>query len=584
MPFSSWLSCRSLQSKLLILLGMTAMTFVATQLLIFDFFIYPSYGNLEREKGRTDMERCYSALDREIHHLDQFTHDWSSWDDSYQFILDGNHEYVLSNLQLSTFVDNEITLIFYLSRAGKVIWGKAIDLENGKPVQLPGFSQDSWATDHPLLLKGKETRHGLFMSSRGPMLVAARPILRTDHSGPSRGTLVMGRMLNDNFIDILRKQTLVNLQIVPFSEAVQLVTPDELNLLETRPDILFREQGDQLIVSAGYDDLQGEPALLMQANVHRDITRQGIKALILASLAAVFGACVVFYLLLTLLNRLIVKPVSALTQHVVQIRDSGKLTLLTEPECRDEIGILTREINRPIQQLASYHHRLRALSSELLAAEESERRKFARDLHDRIGQSLTMAKLRLDAAAARSESDHAELADISRSMEQLIHEARVLTFELSPPMLYEIGLCATLEWLTETFKEQHNLRITARCGKLPENMDSTQAVLAFQIFRELLVNVVKHAGTDRAGLKAWVEDNMLMGMVSDNGVGLAADFDLEQAGSSSGFGLFSIRERLHHFGGKMNIQSSLEQGMTVTFAIPLEEKYTATESGRSSCD
>ncbi len=579
MPFLPVPLFHSLRGKLLFLHTLIACLFVLAQLFIFYAFIYPSYVNLEQHKARTDLERCITALNREVHHLDQFTNDWASWDDSYFFIVNPNQDYIQSNLQLSSFVDNEITLIYYVRNDGKVIWGRAMDLKTGHFMTIPEFTGDKWPQNHPLLLHGKETRHGLFMSGIGPLLVAARPVLHSDHSGPSVGTLIMGRLLSDKLVNILRKQTLVDLSIAPLSSPPNNIPDAVIKRVQQTPKPVFLERGDTLVANARYDDLMKQPALLIQAKVPRDITKQGVKTLFLASVIAVLSACAVILLLLIILNRLIVRPISNLTKHVVTIRNTGELQILPQPRGEDEIDTLTREINGFIRQLKSYHERLRGLSDELLAAEESERRKFARDLHDRIGQSLTMAKIRIDGAASRSQACREELADIGESLSRLIQEARILTFEMSPPMLYEIGLCAALEWLTETFQEQYNLQIETRCTDLPDTLPSAFSVLIFQIFRELLINVIKHAQADRVQLEIWSVGSTIKAKIIDNGIGMDQDPNRTKNGMYKGYGLFSIYERIHHFGGSMHFKTQPGKGMQVYFEIPVEDPLTFSKKG-----
>ncbi len=561
----------SLQKKLLITLVIVALGFILAQLLVINFFVYPSYVALERNKGKTDIERCLNALGREIHYLDKFTHDWSSWDDSYEFIVDGNKDYIDSNLQTSTFVDNEIHLIFYVGARGSVVWGKAVDLESEGTVQIKDFPEKTWPLYHHLLASDDRIISGLFMSDCGPMLVASRPILHTDHTGPSHGRLIMGRLLNEDYIKVLQEQTQVKWTMTPMDQVSSELTSAEIELLQGSEKLKFRVQSDALIVYTIYNDLREKPALLLRAEISREISQQGLKTVSYAFMGSILGVFSIFTLLMVFLNRIIVRPVSILTRNVVTIRDSENLALLGRNESRDEIGVLHSEINHLIEKLFFYQQRLRGLSSQLLVSEETERRRFASELHDRIGQTLTIAKMRLDAlgTTATSATDREEAVELSGLLGQLIQEARTLTFELSPPMLYEIGLCAALEWLVDVYKEQHELTVHLQCCEVPKDDNSTLAVMAFQIVRELLMNVVKHARTDEVDIEIVIRDDELLITVSDQGIGMAVDRSAELIGSSKkAFGLFSIRERLSNFGGSLVIDSKPGKGTTITFAIP----------------
>lgn len=573
MPFFAWSHPFSLQKKLVITLILVAVGFILAQLLVVNLFLYPSYLSLERDKGKTDMERCFNALGSETHHLDTFTNDWSSWDDSYQFMADGNKEYSLSNLQASTFVDNELFLIFYISREGEVIWGEVLDPESGEFMESEDFPRDKWPLDHPLLTAGRDGIHGLFLSSHGPLLVASRSIFRSDHSGTSRGVLIMGRLLNEDLIATLRKQTQVKWTVSPVTASSHTSLPEK-----SQESIQFRQQEDALMVTSFYPDLLGQPALLLRAEVDRDISRQGIKTLSVAFLGSAFGVVVIFTLLLKLLNRMIVRPVTQLTSHVVKIHKSGNLALLARGRSEDEIGVLTREINHLTQKLFSHQQQLQALSARLLESEETERRKFAIDLHDRIGQSLTIVKIRLDGMAADPEVQGTEAAALSTILEQLIQETRTLTFELSPPMLYEIGLCAALEWLLDSFREHHSLPVRYSCSEIPKEKNPSRAIMAFQIIRELLMNIVKHASATEVELSIAMKGEILDVSIQDNGVGLPADFDLQGGGNGRGFGLFSIHQRLSSFEGSLELVSSPGQGTHIHFGIPSDPVITGNEN------
>ncbi len=564
----------SLQKRLTIILIVVAFCLIVAQVFIAKFFVYPSYVKLERKKGKTDIERCVNVLGSETRHLNQITHDWAAWDDTYSFTVAPNKEYIFSNLQMSTFVDNEISLLYILSRQGEVVWGKIVDLESSDAVDSTDFQQVSWPLDHELLTDKSQFVRGLFMSDLGPFLIASHPILRTDSSGPAVGTLVIGRLLTDGLIDRLQKQTQVAWSVLPVDKIDRELTPAVVDFLkQEKKNLAFQERRDTLIITTLCDDINGEPGILLRAEISRDITRQGLKTLIFVFWCSMVGVVLMFKLLLTLLNRLIVEPVSALTNHVVTIHDSGNLIPFVRGQRDDDIGTLTKEINRLIRKLSFHQHQLRALSAQILLTEETERRRFARDLHDRIGQNLAVTKIRLDGMAACSsdKTQRIEARKLSTLLGQLIEEARTLTFELSPPMLYELGLCAALEWLIETFQEQHALQINCVCIEVPKEEDTTFSVMVFQIIRELLTNIVKHAKADRVEMKISKKNNRFITDISDNGVGFGTDFDPELTGSREGFGLFSIRERLNSFGGSLKMYSQAGEGTTIIFELPLGE-------------
>ena len=169
--------------------------------------LLPSFLNLERKHIDANVRRVVSTLDNETHHLSLNTNDLSIWDDTYEYIENNNSEYETSNLGDETFTANQINLIYFLDNSGKTVWGKAVADDFETPIDVQPFDQDRLAPDFPLLQYQSEQtpldeQHisGLIMTSAGPMLCAANQFLDSNASGPSRGTLIMGRLLSTELI------------------------------------------------------------------------------------------------------------------------------------------------------------------------------------------------------------------------------------------------------------------------------------------------------------------------------------------------------------------------------------------------
>ena len=136
------------------------------------------------------------------------------------------------------------------------------------------------------------------------------------------------------------------------------------------------------------------------------------------------------------------------------------------------------------------------------------------------------------------------------------------------PILYELGLKAAIEWLAERMSAEHG--IACRCDRFdaPSDLPESARVLLFQIVRELLVNIRKHAHATVASVRADNDGRILNIEVTDNGVGLPANL-AAQTSHQGAYGLFSIRERVGQFGGRFDMQSQPGKGVTVHVAIPL---------------
>jgi signal transduction histidine kinase len=235
---------------------------------------------------------------------------------------------------------------------------------------------------------------------------------------------------------------------------------------------------------------------------------------------------------------------------------------------------LTREVaerRRAEEALFNYQERLRTLSSQLSLTEERERRRIATDLHDRIGTALAFAKLKL-ATALGSEGPvlREGVAQGLRLIEEAIEDTQSLTLQLSPPILYELGLPAALGWLAERVQREHGITLEFADDGLVMPLAEDPRVLLFQAARELLVNVVKHARASRGWILCRRDGEDVQITVEDDGVGFKTLPWETLPEEDGGFGLFSIRERLSSVGGLMEIEPRAGGGARITLVVPAQ--------------
>ena len=233
------------------------------------------------------------------------------------------------------------------------------------------------------------------------------------------------------------------------------------------------------------------------------------------------------------------------------------------------------------EQVAARTADLRRLASRLTLAEERERRLIASDLHDHVGQSLAMLKMRMREFRDNALFGGAEesIDEVIALLDQTIRYTRDLTGEISPPVLYELGLDPALQWLAERFSSRHGLTVRfdsrGRSSELPEEL----AVMMFRSARELLHNSQRHSRAGRASLSVrWGDDDLSL-TVADRGCGF--DPSVPWSGSDQGFGLFSIRERVGDLGGRFEIETEPGGGCRATIVVPIRSD-AASLPGRGS--
>jgi signal transduction histidine kinase len=225
-----------------------------------------------------------------------------------------------------------------------------------------------------------------------------------------------------------------------------------------------------------------------------------------------------------------------------------------------------RIIRDQLRQIRDYQEKLRQMAFDAALTEERERRRIAADLHDQIGQALAVAQLELEALRDGS-AEPAALDDAIELLARSSADVRTLLFELSPPILYDLGLGPAISWLAEDFGKRWGLAIEVQAEDDRRPLDELTATLAFRAVRELLSNVLKHAEATRARVTLRRLDQQLSISVEDQGVG----FELEPAtlSQASGFGLFSVREQISRLGGTLSIETASGQGTRVRLQLPL---------------
>lgn len=604
-----------LASRIILILFVVFICFTLVDFLIQRQVVYRSFLELERREAQEDLSRCVEAIGREVEHLRLLCNDWAAWDDTYEFVLSGAPEYVAGNLVEETFHANRLDLFYVCDLEGRVVWGKVWDRGRGEAVSVEEFPPDRLPDDHPL---GPGAVGwgvaGTYITSRGPMLVAALPILRSTTRGPSRGVVIMGRAIDEELIAALSRQARVRMHVWPAQEqAVPAATRPALETLHTAAaGAAAVATRDKLLVHTLVADVEGRPALLLRADVAREITRRGRMALNYASASVLQLGLLILCVALVLLRRSVISPVVALTERMEAFGGGGEDDEARETARvarRNELDVLADEFDRMTRQVTEARARLleqaaelergnvrlqrdiearraveaelraregqlRELASELTLTEQRERRRIAELLHDQMGQALAMAKLRLQAIHQQAPQQAEALAGVIAMLDQVIGQCRSLTFELSPPVLHELGLEAALEWLAETAREGGltcEFHDDGRDKALPEDV----RVLLFSAARELLTNVIKHARARRATLAIAREGDSVVVTVTDDGIGFTAD-------GTNGFGLFNIRERLGRLGGDLTVETPPNGGARVTMTMPLRAPDHPTEVSRDA--
>lgn len=253
--------------------------------------------------------------------------------------------------------------------------------------------------------------------------------------------------------------------------------------------------------------------------------------------------------------------------------------LLTLSLLTDEKGspFAIASIAKDLSEQKRLQHQLEAAASAAALAEERERRRLAVDLHDGLGQLLALTSMKL--GSLRDSAKEFGLDRRVREIEQLLAQAHArtssLSFQLSPPILHDVGLAAAAQWLAEDMEKRFGLHVTLEDDGQRQLLDEGIRITLFRGLRELLLNVAKHAGEDKARVQLWREEGFMRVAVEDDGVGFDPGAD------TTGFGLLSLRDRLNHLGGSLEIQSAPGEGTRIVLTGPISTEDPETAGGCS---
>ena len=216
-----------------------------------------------------------------------------------------------------------------------------------------------------------------------------------------------------------------------------------------------------------------------------------------------------------------------------------------------------------------YQKQLQSLISQLAIVEEHERKNISEELQDNIGQYLAITKIKLTELRKSYPTIEKELDEIRNMIEQTIEFTRSLTYELSSPILYQLGLEEAIEWLIEQIRGKNDITVDlASDGKL-KSFKGELSVQLYNTVRELLLNVIKHSKAKKVVVSISNNGDNIQVEIKDDGIG----FDILETEAYSvenkKFGIFSIRERISSLGGTFEIVSQTGQGTSATVVVPV---------------
>jgi signal transduction histidine kinase len=214
---------------------------------------------------------------------------------------------------------------------------------------------------------------------------------------------------------------------------------------------------------------------------------------------------------------------------------------------------------------------LRALAERLQVVREEDRKQVARDLHDQIGQILTSVKMDLMWMIRHLPASESNKSDRLHESIQMINDGvksvRAICSGLRPGVLDDLGLAAAIEWQASDFASRHGVTCHVSVPPVDLHLDGDRATAAFRIFQECMTNVIRHAQATSVNITLCQEEENILLVVEDDGVGFR---ESDLSNSLGSLGLLGMKERAQFCGGDVQISSSPGKGTTVTVRVPLD--------------
>jgi PAS domain S-box-containing protein len=351
-----------LRSKFLIIYLVTLAALAAGFAIFHRGVVLDSFLALEEDQARRNTDRMAAAVDQSLAKLSSTVMDWAPWEDTYRFLGGENPSYPEENLAGPTVDNLQINLLLFLNDSGQVFHSAYYEPAQQDFIPIPdNFMESILRYDNLTRPTAAEAPlKGVIVTTSGPMLVAAHPILKNDFSGPVRGVLIMGRILDSSILDLWSQMTGIKVAVQMVDVAGGTRSDSGLVELLKHQDVVVAAKGvEEVTASRLILDIQDRPALVLTAKGPRDIYRQGL-ATARESFWWVVGVGIFFTILgWVLLSKMVLSRWLVLEREVEEIGRSQDFSRRLRVETRDELGSLSENINRMLDQLREAHHKQR---------------------------------------------------------------------------------------------------------------------------------------------------------------------------------------------------------------------------------
>jgi two-component system, NtrC family, sensor kinase len=359
------------------------LVFIFVGLLVFGlslvgrFYLYPKFVQLEDEQAIRNANIGLELLNIEVNTIADRPPDWGYWDDTYEFVKNNDAEFIQSNLGKESQFTLQANLIALYDRQGNKLWSRAMNLESQKSFPLDEYEDKKLPLTHPFLSHedSPRTRAGLMNSSYGPIFLASTPILYSDRTGPSVGTIIFGRLFNIEKVRRIGMQAGLELKLSPHLSNTKNLPPvpikNNSGRIQHTPLEIVRNS-DSTQVKTTLFSIDGKPSIDMQVSMSSDISKRGLKTLDTVTMAICVAGLLLSLVLIFMLNHSVVSPISRIRRHVAHVGNQEDFSARIQLNRDDEIGDLANEFDQMLQRLSDTRKRLFEQSYQTGASEMAQ--------------------------------------------------------------------------------------------------------------------------------------------------------------------------------------------------------------------
>jgi len=551
------------------------------------FVMMPGMERMEGAYAYTNLERGMKAVENDATNLGLFVSDWASWDDTYQFIEDENFRYIESNLVDETFTGSNINFILYLDTEGNIIYFKGVDFKEEEeeievPEQMVKELVNLRIAGHPETIMNKT--QGLLALPESPVLVAAAPILRSNDSGPARGTLVMGRYFDHDEVLRISDQIGTEISLYPLSSPYifeGLRITDAVNTSDLRL-VAISDDARSISALSTINDVGGHPAYIMRLNMSRDAFQLGIESIFIFLVLVVVIGGVSFLVIMLVVRKRFISRLEDLNNQIERIGKEQDFSGEVSLKGNDELVTLSRSFNGMLRSLKDHIADQRQAEQRARIATEKLHLLTSITRHDILNQ-ITVIMGHTDLVLDRIDEGY----PIHSHVEQIERAVGNITDLISFTRDYEKLGMNTPEWqnisnLVQNVMDKidaHNLFVDITTGSLEIFADP----LLERVFYNLFDNTLRHARTaTQVSVSFYSSDGHGTIVYEDNGTGVPQDMKEmifeKGVGNNTGFGLFLSREILSITG--ISIHENGVPGSGVKFVLHIPDcGYRFAKSG-----